>query len=84
MASNLQADALPASPVERHRVELLARIIEQMSGALQAIADHLRNGKLPIVDARIEASLHALFAELAQSAASDGWPSPRRAAIRPE
>jgi uncharacterized membrane protein YccC len=71
MASNLQDDALPASPVERHRVELLARIIEQMSGALQVIADHLRNGKIPIVDARIEASLQALFAELAQTAASD-------------
>lgn len=67
MANDLEAVTSPVSDLDRRRVELLARIIEQMSAALQAIAAHLR-GRDAVVDARAAASLQSLVAELEATA----------------
>jgi uncharacterized membrane protein YccC len=64
MASNLEAGALPASDIDRRRAKLLARIVEQMSAALQAIAAHLRSGRAAVVDTHAVPSLPSLVAEL--------------------
>lgn len=71
MASNLEAGLSPASPEARRQAELLGRIIERMSEALQAIAEYLRHGTATVVDARIEKDIDGLLAELEQTASVD-------------
>jgi uncharacterized membrane protein YccC len=72
MASNLEAGLSPAPPAARHQAELLGRVVERVADALQAIADHLRTGRAPVVDARIEQSIRTLLDELEQGASSEG------------
>jgi uncharacterized membrane protein YccC len=79
MASNLEAGASPASDMERHRAELLARVIAQISGALRAVGGQLRTGRTANVDSDAAASLRAAVDELDATAAVEGGGATRGA-----
>jgi uncharacterized membrane protein YccC len=71
LASNLEAGILATSDIDRQRAGLLARVIEQMSRALQAIAAQLRTGRPTLADPDAAASLQKLVAELEATDPSD-------------
>jgi uncharacterized membrane protein YccC len=70
MACNAEAGRSPATREVHHPAETLGRILERMSDALHAVAEHLRTGKVAVVDPRAEQSIQILLAELEQKAVS--------------
>jgi len=64
MASNLEAGLAPAS---HGHAELTGAVVERIAESLRQVAAHLRTGRDPAVDPRVDAALAQSLAELART-----------------
>jgi uncharacterized membrane protein YccC len=71
MASNLESSLFPTQSATQRQPQLTARIVEGISDALRAIAEHLRTGVAPVIDIRAEQAIRNVLAELEQGTSAD-------------